>query len=91
MSKARLHLIRCSGDIEPEARARRRERRVHLSIIDGGRAAIAAERQNPNPWEALLDLRDLAVLVSQVNYLAFVGAGLTALELHGWTDPKQTR
>jgi len=92
MSKARLRLILCSDDIETEARARRRERRLHLSVIDGGRRAIAAERANPrgNPWDALLGLFDLAVLASQTNYLVFVAASLTALELHGWTDPKQT-
>jgi len=42
-----------------------------------------------DPWQAWLELFDLGLLVSRTNYLAFVAASLTALELHGWTDPKQ--
>lgn len=91
MSKARLRLILCSDDIETEARVRGRERRFHLSVIDGGRRAIATDRTSPsaNPWDSLRDLFDLAILVSQTNYLAFVAASLTVLELHGWPDPRQ--
>ncbi|XSC44411.1 hypothetical protein ACF1BQ_043890 [Bradyrhizobium sp. RDT10] len=37
----------------------------------------------------MLDLFDLGILVSQANYLTFVAASLTAIELHGWADPKQ--
>ena len=93
MPKARLHLIVCSGDIGTEARDRQRERSFQLSVIDGGRRAIVAQRGNPgeNPWGGLLDLFDLAVVVSQANYQAFVAASLTALELHGWTDLKQAK
>lgn len=89
MSKARLHLICGSGGIEPEAVHRRRGRSFQLSIIDGGKRATAAPGEKF--WEATLDLFDLGILVSQVNYLAFVAASLTALELQGWADPKQTR
>ena len=88
MSKARLHLICCSGRIEPEAVHRRRGRSFQLSIIDGGKRATAAPGEKL--WKATLDLFDLGILVSQVNYLAFVAASLTALELQGWADPKQT-
>ena len=88
MPKARLHLIRCSDDIEPEAMHRRRGRSLQLSVIDGGKPAIDAPREKLS--QAMLDLFDLGILVSQTNYLAFVAAGLTALELHGWADPKQT-
>jgi hypothetical protein len=87
MSKARLHLICCSGGVEPEAVHRRRGRSFQLSIIDGGKRATAAPGEKL--WEATLDLFDLGILVSQVNYLAFVAASLTALELQGWADPKQ--
>lgn len=87
MSKARLHLICCSDDVEPEAMHRRRGRSFQLSVIDGGKRAIAAPGEKL--WEATLDLFDLGILVSQVNYLAFVAASLTAIELQGWADPKQ--
>jgi hypothetical protein len=88
MPKARLHLIYCSDDIEPEAMHRRRGRSIQLSVIDGGKRAIDAPREKL--WETMLDLFDLGILVSQTNYLTFVAASLTALELHGWADPKQT-
>ncbi|MEH2493927.1 hypothetical protein V1294_000406 [Bradyrhizobium sp. AZCC 1678] len=88
MPKARLHLILCSDDIGPEARRRRSDRSFQLSVIDGGKPAIDAPREKLS--EAMLDLFDLGILVSQTNYLAFVAAGLTVLELHGWADPKQT-
>lgn len=80
MSKARLHLIRCSDDVEPQARVRRRERAFKLSVIDGGRRTIAAERENP--WDALFGLFDLTVAVAQANCAAFVAASLTVLEAH---------
>ena len=88
MTKARLHLICCSDDIEPEAMHRRRGRSFRLSVIDGGKRAIDAPREKL--WETTLALFDLGILVSQANYLAFVAASLTALELHGWADSKQT-
>jgi hypothetical protein len=87
MSKAHLQLILCSDDVEPQVRDRRRERPFKLSVIEGGRRPIAAERE---PWEALLGLFDLAGLAVQANCAAFVAASLTVLELHGWTDPEQT-
>jgi hypothetical protein len=85
MPKARLHLIVCSDG--PEARDRRRERSFRPSVIDGGKRATAVPAGDP--WQALLELFDLGLLVSRTNYLAFVAASLTALELHGWADPKQ--
>jgi hypothetical protein len=88
MTKAHLHLIFCSEDIEPEAMRRRRGRSFQLSVIDGGKRAIDAPREKV--WETMLDLFDLSILVSQANYLTFVAASLTALELHGWAGPKPT-
>jgi len=87
MPKARLHLIVCSDDIGPGARRRRSDRSYRPSVIDGGKRAIAVPAADP--WQAWLELFDLGVLLSRTNYLAFVAASLTALELHGWTDPKQ--
>ena len=88
MTKAHLQLIRCSDDIGPDAKRRRSDRSFRPSVIDGGKRAIAVPAGDP--WQAWLELFDLGLLVSRTNYLAFVAASLTALELHGWTDPKQT-
>ena len=88
MSKARLHLIRCSGDIEPQARVRRREYSCQLTIIDGGRQPVRAERADP--WEALLDVFGKALLVAEASYAAILAASLTTLELHGRTDTRKT-
>jgi hypothetical protein len=87
MPKARLHLIVCSDDIGPGARRRRSDRSYRPSVIDGGKRAIAVPAADP--WQAWLELFDLGLLVSRTNYLTFVAASLAALELHGWTDPKQ--
>jgi hypothetical protein len=87
MPKARLHLIVCSDDIGPEARRRRSDRSYRPSVIDGGKRAIAVPAGDP--WQAWLELFDLGLLVSRTNYLAFVAASLTALELCSWTDPKR--
>jgi hypothetical protein len=84
MPKARLHLIRCSDDIGSEAKRRRSDGRFQPSVIDGGKRAIAVPAGDP--WQALLELFDLGLLVSRTNYLAFVVAGLAALEHHGWAD-----
>jgi hypothetical protein len=84
MPKAHLRLILCSDDIGPEARRRRRDRSFRPAVIDGGRRAIAVPAGDP--WQALLDLFDLGLLVSRTNYLAFVAASLAALEHHGWVD-----
>jgi len=87
MTKAHLHLILCSDDIGTGARRRRHDRSFRPSVIDGGKPAIAVPAGDP--WQAWLELFDLGLLVSRTNYLAFVAASLTALEHHGWTDPKQ--
>ena len=88
MSRARLHLIHCSGDIEPQARNRRRERSFQLTVIDGGRQAIVAERADP--WEALLGVFDQVLRVAEANYAAILAASLTTLELPGRIDTRQT-
>jgi hypothetical protein len=77
MPKARLQLIVCSDG--PEARDRRRDRGFRPSVIDGGKRAIAMPAADP--WQALLELFDLGLLVSRTNYLAFVAASLAAFEL----------
>ena len=88
MSKACLHLIRCSGDIEPQARDRRRECSFQLTVIEGGRRPVAAARADP--WEALFDVFDRALLIAEANYAAILAASLTTLELHGRTDTRKT-
>jgi hypothetical protein len=87
MPKAHLHLIRCSDDIESETN--RRDRRFRPTIIDGGRRTSAVPVENP--WESLLDLFDLGVLIAQANYLAFVAASLIALEHHARAAAEQTK
>jgi len=87
MPKDRLHLILCSDDIGSEAKHRRSDGSFQPCVIDGGNRSIAVPAADP--WQALLELFDLGLLVSRTNYLAFVAASLTALELHGWADPKQ--
>jgi hypothetical protein len=84
MPKHRLRLILCSDDIGSEAKRRRSDRSFQPSVIDGGKRAIAVPAGDP--WQALLELFDLGLLVSRTNYLAFVVAGLAALEHHGWAD-----
>ena len=87
MSKARLRLIRCAGDIEPQARDRRRGCSVQLTVIDGGRRPVLAERADP--LEALFDVFGKALLIAEANYAAVLAASLTTLELHGWTNTEQ--
>jgi len=82
MTKAHLHLILCSDNVGPEARRRRSNRSFRPSVIDGGKRAIAVPAGDP--WQAMLELFDLGLLVSRTNYLAFVAASLAALEHHGW-------
>jgi hypothetical protein len=84
MTKARLRLILCSDDVGPEARRRRSDRSFRPSVIDGGKRATAVPAGDP--WQALLELFDLGLLVSRTNYLAFAAASLAALEHHGWAD-----
>lgn len=87
MSKARLSLIRCSGNIEPQARDRKRDNGFQLTVIDGGGRAVVAERANP--WDALFEMFDKALLVGEAIYAATLAANLTTLELQGWADPEQ--
>ena len=87
MSKARLRLILCSDDVEPDARRRRGDRGFHASVIEGGRQTTGAP--SDNPWEALRELFGLGLLVSQASYLAFVGASFAAVAPYGWADAKR--
>ncbi|ANV99038.1 hypothetical protein [Bradyrhizobium icense] len=78
MPKAHLHLIRCSNDIEPATN--RRDRRFQPTIIDGGRRTNVVPVVNP--WEDLLALFDLGVLMAQANYLTLIAATLGAFECY---------
>ena len=80
MPKARLRLILCSDAVLPETRRDRRDRVFQPFVIEGGRRT--ADVPANDPWEAWRELFDLGLLVSQVSYLAFVGAGLAALAPH---------
>ena len=86
MSKARLLLIRCSGDIEPQARDRKRDKGFQLTVIDsGGRAVV----ERADPWDAVFEVFDKVLLVGEAIYAATLAASLTTLELQGWADPEQ--
>ena len=41
-------------------------------------------------WEAALKLINLGLLISHVNYLAFLQASTKVLEAHNWTDREKT-
>jgi len=86
MPKAHLHLIRCSDDIASETT--RRDRRFQPTLIDGGRRTNAVPVENP--WEDLLDLFDLGILIAQASYLTFVAASLTALDYHARAAAERT-
>ena len=87
MSKARLRLIRCSGDIEPQARDRKRDKGFQLTVIDGGGRAVVAEWADP--WDAVFEVFDKVLLVGEAIYAATLAASLTTLELQGWADSEQ--
>lgn len=89
MSKPRLQLIHCSNGIQPEAKHPQRGRSFRPLVSHGGARARSAPRENS--WEAALELINLGFLISQVNYLAFLQASLTALEAYNRTDPERTR
>ncbi|NOJ39734.1 hypothetical protein [Bradyrhizobium australiense] len=86
MPKAHLHLILCSDDIESETNPR--DRRFQPTVIYGGRRTNLVQQENP--WEDLLVLFDLGVLIAQASYLTFVTASLVALECQGWTAVERT-
>jgi hypothetical protein len=56
-------------------------------VIDDGKRTIAMPAGDP--WQALLELFDLGLLVSRANYLAFVAASLMGSRASRLTDPKQ--
>ena len=82
MSKPSLQLIHCSNGIPPGAKRRHNGRGFRPVVIDGGIRPAPGEHS----WKTALELFDLGLLVSRANYLAFVVAGLAALEHHGWAD-----
>jgi len=88
MSKSRLRLIRCAGNIEPQARDRRRECSFRLAVIDGGGRPVAVKQADP--LEALLDVFEKALFVAEANYAAILAASLTTLELYGRTATRKT-
>jgi hypothetical protein len=87
MSKARLRLIRCSGSIQPQARDRKREDGFQWTVIDGGGRAVGAERADP--WDAVFEMFESALLVGEAIYAAILAASVTTLELQGSADPEQ--
>jgi hypothetical protein len=88
MSKPRLELIHCSNAIRPRAKHEQQGRSFRPVVIHGGAPARSAPRETS--WEAVLKLIDLGLLVSHLNYLAFLQASITVLEAHNWTDPETT-
>jgi len=82
MSKARLHVILCTDDIDPDALRRSSARGFKPSVIDGGKpthdAAVEHAASNA-PWADLLELFNLSLLVSHASYLAVL-ASMAAFE-----------
>jgi hypothetical protein len=88
MSKPRLLLIHCSNGIRPGAKHSQHGRSFRPVVIDGGARAKSALTESS--WEAVLKLIDLGLLVSHLNYLAFLQASMTVLEAQNWADPEKT-
>ena len=88
MAKPRLQLIHCSNDIRPETRHRQHGRNFRPLVIQGGARARYVPRESS--WEAALKLINLGLLISHVNYLAFLQASTKVLEAHNWTDREKT-
>lgn len=88
MSKARLRLIHCSDNAGSGTKDRGRDRSFRPLVLDGGRRADSAPKGNS--WQAVLELFDLGLLVSQANYLAFLEASVAVFDAHGWAYAKQT-
>jgi hypothetical protein len=88
MSKPRLLLIHCANGIRPGAKHRRHGRSFRPLVIHGGARARPVPRGSS--WEAALKLIDLGLLISHVNYLAFLQASITVLDAHNWTDSEKT-
>jgi hypothetical protein len=86
MSKPRLQLIHCSNGIRPGAKQRGRSFRP--VVIHGGARARSAPRESS--WEAALELINLGLLVSHVNYLAFLQTSTTVLDACNRTGPEKT-
>jgi len=84
MSKPSLRLVCSSNGTQPGTLGRRRSRGFEPLVIQGGRASSALEE---NVWEAGLELVHLGLLASCRNYVAFVQASMTVLEL--CTDPEK--
>lgn len=85
MSKPSLQLIHCSNGIRPAAKRRQHGRSFRPLVIHGG-ASVPRE----SSWDAAFKLIDLGFLISHVNYLAFLQAGITVLDACNWTDPEKT-
>jgi hypothetical protein len=79
MSKPRLLLIHCSKGIQPRAEQRQRGRGFRPLVIHGRARARSAPRESS--WEAALELINLGFLISRCNYLAFLRASTTVLEV----------
>src|ERR1700722_912077 len=79
MSKPRLLLIHCSKGIQPGAERRQRGRGFRPLVIHGGARTRSAPRESS--WEAALELINLGFLISRCNYLAFLRASTTVLEV----------
>ena len=85
MSKPRLRLVYSSNGTQPGALGRGSSRGFEPLVIQGGRASFVLEE---SVWEAGVDLVHLGLLASCRNYLTFVQASVTVLEL--CTDPEKT-
>ena len=83
--KPRLRLVYSSDGTQPGALGRRRSRGFESPLIQGERASSVLEE---SVWQAGVELVHLGLLASCRNYLTFVQASVTVLEL--CTDPEKT-
>ena len=83
--RPRLRLVYSSNGTQPGALGRRRSRGFESLVVQEERASFPLEE---SVWQAGIELLQLGLLASCRNYLTFVQASVTVLDL--CTDPEKT-